>query len=36
VHGRETIAELDGRGFAAFEGEFARWIERAEAANAGG
>jgi hypothetical protein len=36
VHGRETIAELDTRGFAAFESDFARWIDRAEAANAGG
>ncbi len=32
VHGRETIAVLDARGFEAFEREFARWIDRAEAA----
>ncbi|MDZ4773903.1 MAG: M3 family metallopeptidase [Planctomycetota bacterium] len=30
VHGRDTIAELDGRGFTAFEQDFARWIESSE------
>jgi hypothetical protein len=36
VHGRETIAELDARGFAAFERDFARWIDEREAATSGG